>query len=87
MTGKDLILYILQNNLEDTVVFGDDFFSGFMTIREAAVKYEVGEATIRVWYQYDMLPGFKMGDSLYFRKDAEDPRVKIKIERGMNDET
>ena len=83
MTGKELILYILQNNLENTVVFSDKFFKGFMTAKEAAVKFEVGEATIYAQYQYNMLDGFKFNDVLYFRKDAVDPRVKIeKLETG-----
>ena len=43
MTGKELILYILQNNLENTIVLEDCFFIGFMTEKEAAVKFEVGE--------------------------------------------
>lgn len=77
MTGKELILYILQNNLEDTVVFGDDFFASFMTVKEAAVKFEVGEATVRAWYHYNRLPGFKFGNTLYFCKDAVDPRSTI----------
>ena len=49
MTGKELILYILQNNLENTVVMQDGMFIGFMTEEEAAVKFNVGVATIRGW--------------------------------------
>lgn len=79
MTGKELILYILQNNLEDTVVFGDEFFSAFMTVPQAAVKFEVGEATIRAWNSCGMLTGFKFGDTLYFRKDTVDPRVALAL--------
>jgi hypothetical protein len=76
MTGKELILYILQNNLEDTIVLEDCFFVGFMTEEQAAVKFTVGIATIRAWYQCRMLEGTKYGDSLYFRKDVADPRIK-----------
>lgn len=77
MTGKELILYILQNNLEDTIVLDKCFFIGFMTEEEAAAKFEVGIATIRAWYDCKMLKGTKIGDSLYFRKDIADPRIKI----------
>lgn len=77
MTGKELILYILQNNLEDTIVLEDCFFVGFMTEKEAAVKFNVGESTIRAMYICGMLPGTKVGDSLYFRKDVADPRITI----------
>lgn len=77
MTGKELILYILQNNLEDTIVLEDGFFVGFMSENEAAVKFGVGVATIRAWYQYRMIDGTKIGDTLYFRKDISDPRSTI----------
>lgn len=79
MTGKELIMYILQNNLENTVVLEDCFFTGFMTEKEAAVKFNVGVETIKAWYDCKMLSGTKIGDSLYFRKDATDPRISIKM--------
>lgn len=77
MTGKELILYILQNNLENTIVLDGCLFVGFMTEEEAAVKFEVGTATIRAWYQCRMLEGTQIGDSLYFRKDVADPRIAL----------
>ena len=84
MTGKELILYILQNNLEDTVVLDNGFFIGFMTEEEAAVKFGVGSAIIRAWYNCKWLKGTQIGDSLYFRKDVADPRTKIKMETGYD---
>ncbi len=83
MTGKELILYILQNNLENTIVLEDGFFTGFMTEGEAAVKFNVGVATIRAWYQCRWIDGTKIGDSLYFRKDVADPRSTIKMGNGV----
>ena len=80
MTGKELILYILQNNLEDTVVLDGGVFIGFMTDRELAVKCSVGIETVRAWYLRKMIEGTKIGDSLYFRKDVVDPRSTIKME-------
>ena len=77
MTGKELILYILQNNLENTVVLEDGFFVGFMTEEEAALKFGVGVATIRAWYDCKMLKGTKIGDSLYFLKGIADPRTTL----------
>ena len=41
MTGRDLIIYIMQNNLEDEVVLKDGFFVGFMDENEAAAKFGV----------------------------------------------
>ena len=46
MTGRDLILYILKNNLEDEPVFKDGTFVGFIQVHEAAAKMEVGTATV-----------------------------------------
>lgn len=78
MTGKELIMYILQNNLENTIVLENGFFVGFMTVEQAAVKFNVGTATIRAWYQYGTIKGIKVGNSLYFCKDVADPRTQSK---------
>lgn len=77
MTGKELILYILQNNLEDTIVLNGGVFIGFMTEEEVAVKFGVGIATVRAWYDCKAIAGTKIGDSIYFRKDVADPRIKM----------
>ena len=74
MTGKELILYILQNDLEDVVVIKDGIFVGFMSEEEAAVKFNVGVATIKAWYTCGMLDGTKIGDHLYFLRNVHDPR-------------
>ena len=84
MTGKELIMYILQNNLENTVVLNGGVFIGFMTEEEAAVKFGVGTATVRAWYYCGRIKGTQIGDSLYFPKDVADPRITIKtIENGV----
>lgn len=75
MTGRDLIIYILQNNLEDEVVLKDGLFVGFMDEYEAATKFGVGVETIRVWHSLKMLDGFQFGDKLYFLQNAKDPRI------------
>ena len=43
MTYGDLIVYIIQNNLVNEEVFQNGKLAGFMSIPEAAVKFEVGE--------------------------------------------
>ena len=78
MTGKDLIIFILQNNLENVELFDNGKFIAFMTEEEAAAKFDVGVATIRVWYAIGALSGITIGDTVFFRKDAEDPRKEIK---------
>ena len=70
MTGRDLILYILRNNLEDEPVFKDGKIIGFMTTEEAAEKFGVGLATIKVWITIGWLPGFEFAGELYIPKNA-----------------
>lgn len=74
MTGKDLILYILQNNLENEVIIKDGVFIWWMTEEEAAVKFNVGVSQIKAWYACGMLSGTKIGDQLYFLRNVGDPR-------------
>lgn len=73
MTGRDLIIYILQNGLEDEPIFKDGRFIGFMTTKEAAAKMNVGVATIYVWVVQGRLPGVFVGDAIYIPIDAESP--------------
>lgn len=80
MTGKELIIYILQNNLEDEQIFKDGVFIGMISEKQAAVKFDVGLSTIRTWYVMRRLPGFCIGDSLYFLANVEDPRKELKNE-------
>ena len=76
MTGKELILYILENDLENEDVIKDGVFIWLMDEKEAAVKFDVGVATIRSWYVYGLLDGTKIGDHLYFLRNVKDPRLR-----------
>jgi hypothetical protein len=78
MTGKELIVYILQNDLEDEIVIKDGIFVWLMDENEAAVKFNVGVSTIRAWYVCGMLSGTKIGDSLYFMRNVSCPREDVK---------
>ena len=46
MTGRELILYILENHLEDEPVFKDGTFIGFVPVSKAAADMGVGPATV-----------------------------------------
>ena len=76
MTGKDLVVYILQNNLENEEIFKDGKISFLMDEKETAIKFDVGIETVRVWYAFDMIPGIRIGESIYFLKDVCDPRER-----------
>lgn len=74
MTGRDLIVYILQNGLEDEPVCGENGrLLGFMTTVEAAVKFGVGVETIRLWIAMGIIPGVKIGEENYIPMDAKPP--------------
>ncbi len=65
MTGKDLIIYILANDLEDRPIIEDGKPIGFLTIIEAAEQMNVGIATIRAWIKKDWMDHAVIGDTVY----------------------
>lgn len=73
MKGRDLIIFILQNGLEDEDIFVDNFLDGFMTIEEAAVKLGVGQATVEVWCHCNAIDHMRLGDRFYIHPDAKRP--------------
>lgn len=77
MTGKELILYILQHDLEDEEVFKDGKFSIFITEEEMAVIFGVGPATIRTMYSMGLIKGFELGNSIYFLKNTINPMKNL----------
>lgn len=73
MTGKDLIIYILQNDLEDVSVIGI-VKKVLLTENQLAAKFDVGVDTIRVWQTLKLINGIKVGESVYYYNDTPDPR-------------
>lgn len=65
MKGRELILYILENRLEDENVFSNGRFIGFMTVADAAEKYEVGTATVMAWLATGRLDGMVIDHEVY----------------------
>ena len=65
MTGRDLIIYILENQLENEPIFEDGKLLGFMNVHEAALKFGVGSATIELWYKLNIIPGIEIKDGVY----------------------
>lgn len=68
MTGKDLIIYILANNLENEPVVKDGVFIGLISERELAYRTGVGIATIRAKYEAGLIEGVKIGDEVFVWK-------------------
>ena len=77
MTGRDLIIYILQNGLENKEIFADGTFLDLMPASEAAAKFGVGTFTILAWYRRGYLQGVELCDSVYILRGSEDPRGKF----------
>lgn len=71
MTGRDLILYILKNNLENAPVVNNGRFLVFLTVDETAIRLGTGSATVKVWVERGYLPHVKIGNEIYIPHDAK----------------
>lgn len=76
MTGRDLIIYILENRLEDEPVFKNGKFIGFVTADEAAVKMNVGLATICAWTHQGRLDSVAVKEGIYIPANFVSPISK-----------
>ena len=85
MTGRELIIHILQNNLEDKQLFENGELLGFMTDVEAAMKFGVGLQTVRLWYGLNQIDGVMFGSQLYVPVNAENPLSKGDTNGKKND--
>ena len=65
MTGRDLIIYILKNHLEDVQIFENGKIPGYMTVEETAVKMKIGVESVKLLYQMKELKGIEIGDDIY----------------------
>ena len=76
MKGKDLIEYIVNNDLQDEEFFTNKSILGMMNEEDAAKKFNVGVSTIGVWVNKDMVKGFNMNGVIYIPVDTVDPRLE-----------
>lgn len=74
MTGKDMMMYIIQNDLYDKELFGESGFSpeimGLISVEEAALKLHVGVETVKTLMVINDLPLIMMGKSAYVTKNS-----------------
>ena len=82
MLGRDWIIYILENGLENEPIFENGRLLGFMNETEAAVKFDVGCSTIRVWAGMGHLDSVVIGNTIYIPANAEDPRKNNTLAEG-----
>lgn len=78
MTGRDLILYILENGLEDEPVFKNGQFIGFVTASDVAKKNEVGVATVYAWMHQQRLESLVVNEGIYIPANYKSPLENIK---------
>ena len=78
MTGRDLILYILENGLEDEPVFKNGQFIGFVTASDVAKKNEVGVATVYAWMHQQRLESVVVNEGIYIPANYKSPLENIK---------
>ena len=64
MTGRDLIIYILQNNLEDEEVIQDGNLVGFYSIEEFASDMYVGIETIKALIKLGKIKSVELGEKI-----------------------
>lgn len=79
MTGRELIIYILSNNLEDKQVIENGKLIGFMNAEEVAVNIGTGVATVKALANRGTIEGYHLGNSLFIAKDVKimkDPSLK-----------
>lgn len=70
MTGRDLIIYILQHDLEDEDIFKDGKFALGVSLEKAAEQFSVGVETIKAWLELGWLKGVKINDDQYVFPDV-----------------
>lgn len=65
MTGKDLIIYILENDLENEDLFSHNFAPLFISAEKAAVKWNCGTATVKAMIEIGKVKGAKIGNEYF----------------------
>ena len=66
MTGRELIMYILENHLEDEPVFQNETFVGYVSDVKFAEILGVGVATVRAWIMMGRIKdAIMIGDAMF----------------------
>lgn len=77
MTGRELILAIIEQGLENEDIFGDKGIFNFlnvklMPIEEVALKYDVGYETVHAWCSLGRMRAIRFGDKIYILLEDKD---------------
>jgi hypothetical protein len=77
MTGRELIIYILSNGLEDKPVYDGGRFIGYISEGEVAESLNVGVATIRAWINQGLMDCIVVGGMVYIPANFKSPLSNI----------
>ena len=76
MTGRQLIIFILENNLENIEIVDAGKLKGVMTLDKAAVKWDTGVHTLKALFSMGKIPGIEIDGTIYIYEWAENPFKK-----------
>ena len=65
MTGRDLIVYILESHLEDVELFSDVTKPFLIPLEKAAVELECGMATVMTLLSIGKIKGIRLNGKYY----------------------
>lgn len=74
MTGRELIIYILENHLEDEPVIKDGKLIGFASVSQIAVTKEIGIASVYALMQEGKIPFQMVTDTIQIPLNSIDDR-------------
>lgn len=72
MKGRDLIIYILKNGLEDKDIISEEFLSFLPTVEAVAQMFEVGTHTVAAWAIVGELELMTINGTVYVNPDSLD---------------
>lgn len=78
MTGKELILFILNHNLLDVVIDGSTVNNLFMTIEQAAIKFGVGTNSVEDMIKLGLIDSVEFDGETYIYKNVSLPTLITK---------
>lgn len=70
MDGRELIIYILKNGLENENIFSEEFLKFMPTIETVAVAFNVGVATVEAWIRNNCLHAIEVEGRVYITPDS-----------------
>ena len=73
MTGRELIIFVMENHLEDVTIFDGNMLPGLMTLEEAAVKWHSGRNTVEALFEMGKLPGVVIDEKIYIHENTKNP--------------